>query len=427
MASTYTYTKSQFTSLGGAEVDANVLRSTIGEDLIIIESLIDQPNDCRWINELPDPTYQFAFVNALTAPMEAQLDVVVANHTGSAPTNVVIEVFSRPGEPQVTDDDNSGFSLGSIWRDNTTNQLYLCVDATNGAAVWEWISFAGAFRPNDVTPVTTAIDPDPQPGNRVLVTQASGGADLVDSEDIELDVTVANYTPTGAGNTIEEHLLGIDAGLGAPLANHVSTHQDGGADELNVAGLSGVLADPQTPATHASTHSDGGTDEIIAENLATGSTDVNDVLAPNGSGGLQTLNRVYGTEYNEAENLAVQTTTSTTFQNALRMPTAGDIALVGGTYMIEISYGWNHDETGNDFEARVMENDVQMGEIHKQEPKDVGGTFGTTGTSQRHYVTRKFRRVLGAGNYHFDFEYRTDSGGVESSVWDVVMTIVRVA
>jgi len=34
-------------------------------------------------------------------------------------------------------------------------------------------------------------------------------------------------------------------------AAHASTHQNGGADEINVAGLSGVLADPQVPITES--------------------------------------------------------------------------------------------------------------------------------------------------------------------------------
>ncbi len=38
----------------------------------------------------------------------------------------------------------------------------------------------------------------------------------------------------------------------APAA-HATSHQNGGTDEISVAGLSGVLADPQTPATHSHT------------------------------------------------------------------------------------------------------------------------------------------------------------------------------
>lgn len=49
--------------------------------------------------------------------------------------------------------------------------------------------------------------------------------------------------------------LSVGGGGGAPSA-HATTHQNGGTDEINVAGLSGVLADPQTPAAHGHAQSD---------------------------------------------------------------------------------------------------------------------------------------------------------------------------
>lgn len=67
---------------------------------------------------------------------------------------------------------------------------------------------------------------------------------------------------------------------------HASSHENGGSDEISVAGLSGELADAQTPKTHAASHSDGGADEVTVENLATASTDTSLVLKPDGSGGL---------------------------------------------------------------------------------------------------------------------------------------------
>jgi hypothetical protein len=43
---------------------------------------------------------------------------------------------------------------------------------------------------------------------------------------------------------------------------HASEHETGGSDEINVVGLSGELADPQTPKTHAVSHLLTGSDEI---------------------------------------------------------------------------------------------------------------------------------------------------------------------
>jgi hypothetical protein len=43
---------------------------------------------------------------------------------------------------------------------------------------------------------------------------------------------------------------------------HAFRHSIGGADQLNVTGLSGVLSDAQTPAAHASSHQNGEVDEV---------------------------------------------------------------------------------------------------------------------------------------------------------------------
>lgn len=44
--------------------------------------------------------------------------------------------------------------------------------------------------------------------------------------------------------------------------NHSTSHENGGADEISIAGLSGLLADDQNPVDHASDHQNGGGDEI---------------------------------------------------------------------------------------------------------------------------------------------------------------------
>lgn len=49
---------------------------------------------------------------------------------------------------------------------------------------------------------------------------------------------------------------------------HAITHQNGGSDEISVSGLSGTLADPQTPATHAASHKSAGADAIKLDELA---------------------------------------------------------------------------------------------------------------------------------------------------------------
>jgi hypothetical protein len=49
---------------------------------------------------------------------------------------------------------------------------------------------------------------------------------------------------------------------------HKTWHEDGGIDEINVAGLSGTLADAQTPLAHHTSHENGGSDEISLSGLS---------------------------------------------------------------------------------------------------------------------------------------------------------------
>jgi len=137
-----------------------------------------------------------------------------------------------------------------------------------------------------------------------------------------------------------------------------------------------------------------------------------------------TFSPIFGSEYQHAESLTVTTTTSTAFLNKVTMVTP---SLPAGTYRIEVSYGWNHNANGNDFEARVREDAVNIGEIHKQEPKDSAGSFSTTGSSQRYLAHRVYYRTLTAGVKTYTLDFRTDSAGTNSSMWDAGITIFRVA
>lgn len=59
----------------------------------------------------------------------------------------------------------------------------------------------------------------------------------------------------------------LDADQALTNFDHAATHQNGGSDEISVAGLSGDLADAQDPKTHASTHERAGSDQIDGDHL----------------------------------------------------------------------------------------------------------------------------------------------------------------
>jgi len=57
----------------------------------------------------------------------------------------LVNNLAASAAPGATDDsDPAGYGIGSLWLDTTADKAYICLDATNGAAVWKEISPAGA-------------------------------------------------------------------------------------------------------------------------------------------------------------------------------------------------------------------------------------------------------------------------------------------
>lgn len=83
----------------------------------------------------------------------------------------------------------------------------------------------------------------------------------------EFDDHSARHENAGADEISVTGLSGLLADAQTPLA-HAGSHEDSGTDEIDVTGLSGLLADAQTPTAHASTHEDAGVDEISIAGLA---------------------------------------------------------------------------------------------------------------------------------------------------------------
>jgi len=77
-----------------------------------------------------------------------------------------------------------------------------------------------------------------------------------------------NFEEEGvAASLVETHRTTATHTQPQPPATHKTSHQDGGSDEVSVAGLSGLLADGQTPLAHKTSHQDGGADEMSVAGL----------------------------------------------------------------------------------------------------------------------------------------------------------------
>lgn len=158
--------------------------------------------------------------------------------------------------------------------------------------------------------------------------------------------------------------------------------------------------------------------------------------------GIWTPVGIFGMWYTLVESVTVTTTDQITYFQKLRLTTPN---VVAGTYRISWSYQWNHNAAGNDFESRIQLDDTTDLMYFKQEPKDArhndgptnplpdevdagGGNYqySTTGSAQRYEHTGVAHPVLGAGVHTFDLDFRTDTGGSESSIWNARMEFWRI-
>jgi len=110
-------------------------------------------------------------------------------------------------------------------------------------------------------------------GDRILSCQLDGvtynGEKCPD--DIEsvalMAVLIATLTADADISAIGTVFLNLENMNATALPAHASSHENGGSDEINVAALSGVLADDQTPAAHKDLHIHDGTDEVDGDTL----------------------------------------------------------------------------------------------------------------------------------------------------------------
>lgn len=118
--------------------------------------------------------------------------------------------------------------------------------------------------PSTFTPSAHKTSHENGGGDEISLTGLSGKSAELDTHE---DILAANAT---LGHVIVESGSDIDVdGSGKlTLGGHSSRHENGGNDEISVAGLSGELADNQPPKTHASAHQNGGGDEIDVGGLS---------------------------------------------------------------------------------------------------------------------------------------------------------------
>jgi hypothetical protein len=108
-------------------------------------------------------------------------------------------------------------------------------------------------------------------------------------------IACATAVNVGVGSTLQlliASLTGTETSAGTykvtkagVTAAHHTTHENGGSDQISVAGLSGLLATAQNPVAHATSHKSGGGDSIKLDELAA-PTDITTLDASTSAHGL---------------------------------------------------------------------------------------------------------------------------------------------
>lgn len=206
-------------------------------------------------------------------------------------------------------------------------------------------TFSNAFL-NEVTDLDNHAIRDDTQGQIAGITLKGApiGADVIlieDSADSNNKKSIAiSSLPTGGGP-------------------HASTHENGGGDEISVAGLSGVLADDQTPANHDTAKLTSGTldDARVAESNVTQHQAALSITESQ----ISDLDHssVFGSGYEYAESEAESTSTSDTLADKVTLVTA---SLAAGDYKFSYSCEMQNSNAGGNVQIEVLDGATVIGQ-----------------------------------------------------------------
>jgi len=115
--------------------------------------------------------------------------------------------------PGVTDDTSDGYTVGSRWIDVTGDEEYVCLDATEGAAVWTRttaVGGGGAAQLSDLSDVGTA----PNTANFFLATPNGSTGDYSGRAIVAADIPSLAASKIGSGTLLHER-GGLEADVSA--------------------------------------------------------------------------------------------------------------------------------------------------------------------------------------------------------------------
>jgi hypothetical protein len=248
--------------------------------------------------------------------------VIYAGENNTPLTNVqnIKNNFVASSDPTANDDNTAGYEIGSKWVNTTTQKEFTCTNASTAAAVWKETT-PGGVGPHELGGASHNADTLANLNSKVTDATLDDSASSRPAQAHNLGGSEHNAdTLANLNAKVTDATLDDSAASRTPTA-HVTSHQNGGGDEMNVGGLSGTLADPQTAAAH-----NLGGSEHNADTLANLNAKVTDAtLDDSASARTPTAHNLGGAEHNAdtLANLNTKVTDATLDDSsASRTPTA---------------------------------------------------------------------------------------------------------
>lgn len=158
--------------------------------------------------------------------------------------------YSSLVDPTVNDDISDGYTVGSIWINQTTESVFICADNTAGAANWIEIA-ASIYIPGKLVIISSLIDFTAL-GNTTLFTVPSSFKLMIDQFEI---ITIQNITPGIApdikfGNSLddESYISALTTASNAINSRHVIENPQNAIDSGTI--ITGGVDSVSTAAIH---------------------------------------------------------------------------------------------------------------------------------------------------------------------------------
>lgn len=194
-------------STGGVQNKFDATTAPIGTD----DSSAGYSVGSTWIDVTADDVYRCVDASVGSAVWEQIND------------NDLLDKLDATTAPAVTDDSSDGYGVGSTWVDVTADEVFVCVDASVGSAVWEQTNAAGGGGGlnNLVEDLSPELGDDLNVNGHQIIASSGGtiGIAVLGNGSIQLSVgasgTISLSTGTSGTATVSAPTISLDSDGGS--------------------------------------------------------------------------------------------------------------------------------------------------------------------------------------------------------------------